>query len=229
MGFVDFLTDAGLATLNSWLTTRSYIVGYSPSQADVVSFKALPSAPESAKYPHAARWYKHIASYAEEFATLEGDASKAYTTYGPEVAEVTLNPAKAPAAEEDDDVDLFGSDDEEEDAEAERIRNERLAEYAAKKAGKTKPAAKSVVTMDVKPWDDETDMKALEASVRSIEKDGLVWGASKLVAVGFGIKKLQINLVIEDDKIGLDDLQEEIAESFEEYVQSSDIAAMQKL
>lgn len=65
-------------------------------------------------------------------------------------------------------------------------------------------------------------MVALEAAVRSVEKDGLVWGASKLVAVGFGIKKLQINLVIEDDKVGLDDLQEEIAE-FEDYVQSSDI------
>lgn len=47
---------------------------------------------------------------------------------------------------------MFGSDDEEEDAEAERIRNERLAEYKKKKEGKTKPAAKSVVTMDVKPW-----------------------------------------------------------------------------
>lgn len=67
-------------------------------------------------------------------------------------------------------------------------------------------------------------MKALEAAVRGIEKDGLVWGASKLVPVGFGIKKLQINLVIEDDKVGLDDLQEEIAE-FEDYVQSSDIVS----
>jgi translation elongation factor EF-1beta len=67
-------------------------------------------------------------------------------------------------------------------------------------------------------------MKALEASVRSIEKDGLLWGASTLVPVGFGIKKLQINLIIEDDKIGLDDLQEEIAE-FEDYVQSSDIVS----
>ena len=71
-------------------------------------------------------------------------------------------------------------------------------------------------------------MKALEASVRGIIKDGLVWGASQLVAVGFGIKKLQINLIIEDDKIGLDDLQEEIAE-FEDFVQSSDVVAMQKL
>jgi len=73
--------------------------------------------------------------------------------------------------------------------------------------------------------DDETDMKLLEEGVRAIIKDGLVWGGSKLVAVGFGIKKLQINLVIEDDKIGLDDLQEEIAETLEEYVQSSDVVS----
>ncbi|KAG0649698.1 Elongation factor 1-beta [Hyphodiscus hymeniophilus] len=229
MGFADFATDAGLTMLNSWLTTRSYIVGYTPSQADVASFKALSSAPDAAKYPHAARWYKHIASYSDEFGALSGDATKSYSTYGPETSALTLNPAKAPAAEEDDDeVDLFGSDDEEEDKAAEELRNQRLAEYKKKKEGKTKPAAKSVVTMDVKPWDDETDMKSLEAAVRSIEKDGLVWGASKLVPVGFGIKKLQINLVIEDDKVGLGDLEEEIAE-FEDFVQSTDIAAMQKL
>ena len=71
-------------------------------------------------------------------------------------------------------------------------------------------------------------MKALEESVRGIEKDGLVWGASKLVPVGFGIRKLQINLVVEDEKVSIDDLQDQIAE-FEDYVQSSDVAAMQKL
>lgn len=53
-----------------------------------------------------------------------------------------------------------------------------------------------MVTLDVKPWDDETDMKALEDAVRSIEQDGLVWGASKLVPIGYGIKKLQITLVV---------------------------------
>jgi elongation factor 1-beta len=144
-----------LTVLNNWLLTRSYVVGYTPSQADVATFKALSSAPDATKYPNAARWYKHIASFEDEFATLSGDATKPYTAYGPEVSEVTLNPAKAPAAEaeDDEDVDLFGSDDdEEEDAEAARIREERLAEYRKKKEGKTKPAAKSIVTMDVKPW-----------------------------------------------------------------------------
>ncbi len=39
-------------------------------------------------------------------------------------------------------------------------------------------------------------MKALEDSVRSIEMQGLVWGASKLVPIGYGIRKLQITLVV---------------------------------
>jgi len=113
------------------------------------------SAPDADKFPHAARWYKHIASYEDEFATLPGDASLPYTAYGPGTVEVTLNPAKKEAAaeeEEDEDVDLFGSDDEEEDAEAARVREERLAEYRKKKENKPKVAAKSVVTLDVKPW-----------------------------------------------------------------------------
>jgi len=230
MGFTDLLTDAGLALLENWLSTRSYIVGYTATQADVKVFQALKEAPSVAKYPHARRWYNHVASFEPEFATLSGDSSKAYTAYGPDATTLPVNPAKAPAAaEDDDDIDLFGSDDEEEDAEAVRIREERLAEYNKKKAGKVKPAAKSVVTLDVKPWDDETDMKLLEAHVRSVEKDGLVWGLSKLVPVGYGVSKLQITLVIEDDKISLDELQEELAEGGEEYIQSTDVVAMQKL
>ena len=71
-------------------------------------------------------------------------------------------------------------------------------------------------------------MEELKAHVLSIEKDGLVWGASTLVAVGFGIKKLQINLVIEDDKVSLDELQQQL-EEFEDHVQSTDVVAMQKL
>jgi elongation factor 1-beta len=71
-------------------------------------------------------------------------------------------------------------------------------------------------------------MVALEASVRSIEKDGLLWGASRLIPVGFGIRKLQINLVVEDEKVSLDELADDIAE-FEDYVQSTDVVAMQKL
>ena len=67
-------------------------------------------------------------------------------------------------------------------------------------------------------------MEALEKAVRGIEKEGLVWGASKLVPVGFGIKKLQINLVVEDDKVSTTELEEEIQE-LDEWVQSTDIVS----
>lgn len=51
--------------------------------------------------------------------------------------------------EEDDDIDLFGSD--EEDEEAERIKAQRVQEYAAKKAKKPALIAKSSIILDVKP------------------------------------------------------------------------------
>ncbi|XP_064010503.1 elongation factor 1-delta isoform X3 [Pogoniulus pusillus] len=138
--------------------------------------------------------------------------------------------AEPAAAEEDgdDDIDLFGSDDEEEDQEAAKVREERLRQYAEKKAKKPGLIAKSSILLDVKPWDDETDMAKMEECVRSVHMDGLVWGASKLVPVGYGIKKLQIQCVVEDDKVGTDILEEEITK-FEDYVQSVDIAAFNKI
>lgn len=160
-------------------------------------------APDATKYPHTARWYRHILSYAAEHSSLPAGTN----LFNAINATATSSSANAaPAAEEDeDDIDLFGDDDEEDPeaaAEAERIKQERVAKYTAEKeakkqeklaAGKTLEVAKSVVTLQVKPWDDETDMEAMEKSVREIEKDGLVWGKSKLVPVGYGEFKAVIH------------------------------------
>eukprot|EP00127_Corallochytrium_limacisporum_P005138 Clim_evm44s199 gene=Clim_evmTU44s199 len=127
---------------------------------------------------------------------------------------------------EEDDIDLFGDDGD--DAEAEALKAERIKAYEEKKAKKPAVVAKSSLLIDVKPWDDETPMDELEKAVRAIETEGLVWGAAKLIDIGYGIKKLQINAVVEDDKVGTDFLQEEI-EGLEDYVQSMDIAAFNKI
>ncbi|KAK9336314.1 hypothetical protein LIPSTDRAFT_3109 [Lipomyces starkeyi NRRL Y-11557] len=228
MGFGDLTSATGLARLNDFLLTESFISGYTPSQADVIVFKAVGSNPDAKTYPNAARWYSNIASYESEFSDLAGDESADITSFGPELSAEEPAPAKE-EEEEEEDVDLFGSDDEEEDAEAEKLKQQRLAEYAAKKAAKgPKPAAKSLVTLEVKPWDDETDLDELIENVKAVEMDGLVWGAHQWIAVGYGIKKLQINLVVEDEKVSLEDLQAAIEED-EDHVQSTDIAAMQKL
>lgn len=131
-------------------------------------------------------------------------------------------------SDDDDGVDLFASDSEEESEEAARIREERLAAYAKKKEKKPALIAKSSLVLDVKPWDDETDLGVMETEIRKITSDGLLWGASKLVPVAFGIKKLSISCVVEDDKVSIDWLTEEI-EKLEDFVQSVDIAAFNKI
>merc|ERR1719228_2470227 len=109
---------------------------------------ALGSSPSS-DYSHALRWYKQIQSYGD----LRHNFRSAESA-------VDVGDASAPA-KEDDDVDLFGSDSEEEDEEAAKIREERLKAYSEKKSKKPGPIAKSSVILDCKPWDDETDMKEM--------------------------------------------------------------------
>ncbi|KAF9371534.1 Translation elongation factor 1 beta, partial [Podila verticillata] len=129
---VSFNSTLAFSLLNALFEDRSYVAGYEVSDKDVEAFNALPSGPNEASFPHAARWYKHIAA-------VKGLTAKAGSAA----------PAPAAAAEEDDeDVDLFGSDDDEVDEEAEKIKQQRLAEYAAKKANKPKTIAKSMCTLD---------------------------------------------------------------------------------
>ncbi|KAK3873391.1 hypothetical protein Pcinc_021592 [Petrolisthes cinctipes] len=129
---------------------------------------------------------------------------------------------------DDDDFDLFASDDEEEDKEAARVREERLRAYAEKKSKKPGPVAKSSVMLDVKPWDDETDLQATEAEIRKIKIEGLQWGASKLAPLAYGINKLCILCIVEDERVSVDDLVERICD-LEDSVQSVDIAAFNKI
>ncbi|KAL8578850.1 hypothetical protein ACOMHN_022143 [Nucella lapillus] len=140
-------------------------------------------------------------------------------------------PVAKPAAkvedDDDDDFDPF-ADDDEDDAARREERKKAVEAYTAKKATKPVLIAKSSVMLDVKPWDDETDMAEVEKCVRSIKKDGLVWGAGRLVELAYGIKKLTIISVVEDEKISVEDLKEEI-EGFEDFVQSVDVAAFNKI
>jgi len=228
MGFGDLKSNAGLQVLNDYLADKSYIEGFQPSQADSVVFKQLSGAP-AATFQNALRWYNQIRSYGADTSSFPGVA-KDVNAYGPAGVSAPASAAKPAAGgddEDDDDFDLFGSDDEDDEA-AEKLKQERLAAYAEKKSKKPALIAKSSILLDVKPWDDETDMAELEKCVRTIESDGLVWGASKLVPVGYGIKKLQIMCVVEDDKVGTDFLEEKITD-FEDFVQSVDVAAFNKI
>jgi len=214
-------SNADLQALNSALQSKSYVSGYTPTKADVDNFQQIASQP-GADLPHLLRWYKHIASFtAPERQKWTGTDGGASSSGGAQAS-------ASAAADDDEEIDLFADSDEEEDEEKERIKSERLKAYADKKSKKPALVAKSNIILDVKPWDDETDMAALEKNVRGISQDGLIWGPSKILPVAYGIQKLQISCVVEDDKVGTDFLEEQIT-GFEDFVQSVDVVAFNKI
>uniref|UniRef100_A0A8C6SMU0 Elongation factor 1-beta n=1 Tax=Neogobius melanostomus TaxID=47308 RepID=A0A8C6SMU0_9GOBI len=101
MGFGDLRSSSGLKVLNEFLTERSYVEGFVPSQADVAVFDALSAAPP-ADLCHALRWYNHIKSYSSQ-----KKASGSVRPGG--VADSTDSAPKASSKDEedDDDIDLF--------------------------------------------------------------------------------------------------------------------------
>lgn len=228
--FYDVNSAAGLKKLDDYLLTRSYITGYQASKDDLTVYAAL-SKPPSSEFVNASRWYNHIDALIRISGVSAEGSGVVVEGSAPITEEAVATPpvgdSKAAAAEEDDDddVDLFGEETEEEKKAAE----ERAASIKA--STKKKESGKSSVLMDVKPWDDETDMKKLEEAVRSVQMEGLLWGASKLVPVGYGIKKMTIMLTIIDDLVSVDTLIEEhlMAEPINEYVQSCDIVAFNKI
>jgi len=102
-----------------------------------------------------------------------------------------------------------------------KLKEARLAAYAAKKAKNPALIAKSNMILHVKSWDDETNMKLMEEAVRAVITDGLLWRNSKLVPLAYGIHKLQISCVVEDEKVSVDWLQENIRGQTIKFANSS--------
>eukprot|EP00296_Roombia_truncata_P008726 JP447234.1.p1 GENE.JP447234.1~~JP447234.1.p1 ORF type:complete len:202 (+),score=82.05 JP447234.1:56-607(+) len=158
-------------------------------------------------------------------------ATTVATAAGAAPAPAAAKPAAAKPADDDDDLDLFGSDDDGDDEHKKMIAEKTKAVLARQAAYTNKD--KSSIVLDIKPWDDTTDMAAMEAEIRKmfpggLEVSGLAWGASKLVPIAYGVKKLQILLTIYDDKISSDDLEDAIT-GLEDYVQSMDVASWTKV
>jgi len=209
--------ESGFKELDTYLADKSYVGGYTPTTDDVTVFEAvakhLAQGPDD-KSVNAHRWFKHIASFSEsERSAFAAPSAK------PAAKAEESSAKEAPAKEEaDDDLDLF------EDVDEEALAKQKADRAAAASAHHNLPVQKSNIVLDVKPWDDETDLVKMEELVRGVKLDGLTWGPSKLVDVAFGIKKLQISCVVEDEKVSTEDLEDAIT-AFSDHVQSMDIAA----
>ena len=169
------------------------------------------------KLPAVAAWLERIVglpSFVRRFGYVK-KSSKA-------PAEAAATPAPAAAkADDDDDLDLFG--DEEEEA-------PKPAKIEIKKKEKKAAVAMSLVMLEVKPLDSETNLDDLaKKCFAEVTQDGLFWKTEyKKEPVAFGIFKLIVAFSCEDEKVSVDDIVEKI-EAFEDHVQSVEIMAFNKI
>ena len=98
------------------------------------------------------------------------------------------------------------------------------------KKKKKEVIAMSLVMLEVKPLDSDTDLdKLANQCFTKIVQDGLFWKTEfKKEPVAFGIFKLIIGFSCEDEKVSVDDIVEKI-EAFEDQVQSVEIMAFNKI
>jgi elongation factor 1-beta len=228
--------------LEGKLKGNLFLGGNLPTAADVQAFNDLLGEKNTNVY----RWVKHVASFTEaersawgapgkKLAVSEGKKEEAKPAAAaapkkeeakPAAPAAAAKAAPKPAAAEEE-FDMFA---EETDEEQQARMAKKLADIEAKKGKKEKAAviAKSSILLDVKTWDDTVDLEALALKIKSNVRDGLMWGAHKQAPVAFGVKKLQLLFVIEDDKVSSEDI-EEIIMQYEEEVQSMDVVAWNKV
>ena len=84
--------------------------------------------------------------------------------------------------------------------------------------------------MNFKVFEQEQNLDELARKIKEVEVDGLVWRQEhSKKPIAFGMEKLEIGCIIEDDKVGTDDLFEKLQGKWEDEIQSIDIVQFQKL
>jgi translation elongation factor EF-1beta len=224
--------------LDGFLSKKSYIEGWSFSAADTEVFATFAGAPCPVASPNAFRWYIHIAALTGMGRFSAAPAAPAAAAPAP----AKKAAKKAAADDDDDDDDLFGDDDDEEADEKDpdaffKSQGMSAAEIRKKKAQALAHAAKTMakgsrtqVVFEVKPWESDCDLVALWKKIITNKLDGLVWGEGyNLVPVAFGVKKLVLSTVMDDQKIQSTEDIEDLINQYEDEVQSCDMTTMNRL
>ena len=217
-------------TLEATLKNQQWVGGQAPTAADKDAYEALKDGAHPFKtvdsslradtHPHAFAWFCLVSKFSD---AIKGSwAAGAAAKGGKKGGKKDAKPTKKA---DDDDMDLFGDDNEEDVAAAE------AAKAAAKGAKKVKKVviAQSLVLFEVKPLDDQVDLDVLAKRILDIKMDGLYWKTEyRKEPVAFGIFKIVIGVTVEDEKVSVDGLQEKI-EELDDMVQSVEILAFNKI
>merc|ERR1711957_86689 len=239
MGF----TAEDLQACETFLNENQFLSGKDLPGADdmgvLEGLNANGTIPDFEAYPNVFGWFWTLNALNAPCRALYNVASKADAPKKggkpekkeekPEKKEEKPAPAPVAADDDEDSFDPFADETEEDKAaEEEAEKTRKLAEEKSKKTKKV-VIAKSLVTFDVKGYELGQDFEALAKKIKSeITMDGLVWmDKHETKEIAFGMKKLQIVMLIEDEKIATEDVFE-VIESWDEEVQSTDIVSFAK-
>ncbi|GKY94011.1 hypothetical protein MPSEU_000367900 [Mayamaea pseudoterrestris] len=149
----------------------------------------------------------------------------------------TSSTAVAPAAKKaavddnDDDFDVFGDDDDADDEPKESRADmlARLKSEAEARAASKEKKQRTLVSVEIKPWDVEQDLMALWRKITTeVTQDGLRWGENcQLMDVAYGIKKICTTFVMGANN-SADEVEEKIL-GMEDEVQSFEVISMSVL
>ena len=229
------IEESCLAELEKSLANNLFIKGAHPSHEDATNFAKFVEAkcvPDQDKYPSVWAWYSLMVLFEDEVIKSWKPAEKPQEKKGGKGKDQGKKGKKEKEGEkkdegkkEEDDLDLFGEDNEEDKKAIEEMKKKNKD----KKKDKKKPVDKSHVILEIKGWEEGQDLEALAKKIIStIKKDGLQWNTGyKLEEVAFGIKKLVIAFLAEDDKCSVQEIQDEL-ESWKDDIQSVDIVSFNK-
>jgi elongation factor 1-beta len=222
--------ESHLTTLDAALKDNLYIGGHSPSAEDALVFEQFAQAktePNQDKHANLWAWFALVVLFRENVRDSWKASAKVAEKKPAEKKEEKKPEKKAAEPVKDECDDLFG-DDGDDAAALEALKKKKEDEKKSKKK-KEEVVQKSLVLLDVKVWDPEQDLDELAKRIIKIEKDGLFWKTEyKLADVAFGVKKIVVGMTIEDEKISVDDLIEEL-QGWEDDIQSVDIVAFNKI
>lgn len=228
------ITEEQFQEWDTKLSGQNFFGGDEPSSEDNEVFKKLDGQEPPSKFLNLWGWYLIVfifnpATRDSWPAPKQGGAKKGGKKEKKAEAAVEDKKEEVPeaAAEEDDFDAMFGET--EEDAELKNAAKEKTKKAAEDAKAKPGVIEKSLILMEVKPWEAGQDLDSLAEKILAIEQDGLLWKTeTRQDPIGYGIFKLIVGCTIEDAKVSIDDICEKISTDFESEVQSVDILSFNK-
>ena len=231
--------ESVLADLEKKLENNLFVNGAQPSQDDAQAFEKFITAkcvPDQDKFPSVWAWYSLMVLFEDEVIKSWKPSGKPNQQQqkggkGEKGGKKGKKDKKEEKPKKDDDVDVDDLDLFGEETEGDKKAKEDMKKknQEAKKKGKKKEVDKSHVILEVKGWEADQDLEALAKKIIStIKKDGLSWNTGyKLEEVAFGVKKLIIAFLAEDEKCSVQEIVDEL-ESWSDDIQSVDVVSFNK-